>query len=186
MALEIPDDLTEKQYRVAEFVQEFLRENRGMSPTFQEIADGLKLRDRISARDFVERLIAKGYVERRPGRYRTLITTTKWQFRRDRKYAIEANRMVMVAIAEQPKLFQGWSSEKFDNLLSRRALGGELTIKGVLNEARKMNEDDAATEDFRALLQVEPARTVLLETLQGLKEQHTPRKRRQRCVSKGE
>lgn len=186
MPYDVPDDLTEKQYRVAEFLDEFRRENQGISPTFQEIADGLGLRDRVAARDFVERLISKGYVERRPGRYRNLVTTAKWQYRRDRKYAVEANPMVLTVVAEHPDVFKDWTPQKFDGLLSRRALGGELTVEGVLQEAEKINEDERLLQAVQGLLQVEPARQVLRETIQGLLERHTPRTRRKRNERQGE
>lgn len=184
--MHLPDDLTEKQYRVAEFIQNFRAENDGMSPTFQEIADGLGLRDRVSAREFAERLIAKGYLERRQGRYRNLITTAKWRFRHNRRYAVEANPQVMEAVAANPAVFAGWTSQKFDRLLSRRALGGELTEEGVLAEAEKINEDERALAAVEGLLQVEPARRVLLDTIQGLLERHTPRRRKERLPTAGE
>lgn len=59
------DALTINQRRVLDFIQEQMELN-GASPSLREIADNLGLSSHSSAQDYVETLIRKGALERRP------------------------------------------------------------------------------------------------------------------------
>ncbi|HEX4480009.1 MAG TPA: transcriptional repressor LexA [Rudaea sp.] len=59
------DVLTINQRRVLDFIQEQMELN-GVSPSLREIADNLGLSSHSSAQDYVEALIRKGALERRP------------------------------------------------------------------------------------------------------------------------
>lgn len=174
------DDLTTQQFEMAEFIAGYRERNDGLSPSYAEIAEALGICHRSNVREKLQRLIAKGYIEQAPGVPRSLKTTGKWELRRRREFGLAANPLVMQVVQEHPEEFHGWKPEQFDSLLSRRACGGELTEAGVLHEARKMNENETALNDCSALLEVDEAREVILQTLNELKERHTPGKRRRR------
>lgn len=59
------DTLTINQRRVLDFIQEQMELN-GVSPSLREIAENLGLSSHSSAQDYVEALIRKGALERRP------------------------------------------------------------------------------------------------------------------------
>ena len=59
------DALTINQRRVLDFIQQQMELN-GVSPSLREIADNLGLSSHSSAQDYVEALIRKGALERRP------------------------------------------------------------------------------------------------------------------------
>lgn len=184
MATQFVDDLTPKQYEIADFIARYREERDGLAPSYDEIAEAVGICHRSNVRDKLLRLIDKGYVEQTPGLQRSLKTTKKWELRRKRKFGMAANPMVMEVVLEHPETFEGWKADQFDSLLSRRAFGGELTAEGVLAEARKMNENSEALELCRALLEVDGARNEILSTLSNLKERHTPGKKKRRRTRK--
>src|ERR1700759_3140751 len=59
------DALTTNQRRVLDFIQDHL-ERHGVAPSLREIAENLGLSSHSSAQDYVEALIRKGVLERRP------------------------------------------------------------------------------------------------------------------------
>src|ERR1700748_2953900 len=59
------DALTTNQQRVLDFIQTYLEQN-GAAPSLREIAENLGLSSHSSAQDYVESLIRKGALERRP------------------------------------------------------------------------------------------------------------------------
>jgi repressor LexA len=59
------DALTTNQHRVLDFIQTYLEQN-GVAPSLREIAENLGLSSHSSAQDYVEALIRKGALERRP------------------------------------------------------------------------------------------------------------------------
>lgn len=178
MGLPFVDDLTPRQFEIAEFIANFRNERDGLSPSYAEIADAVGLSHRSNVRGQLQQLARKGYVEQSAGVQRSVKTTKKWELRRRRKFGMAANPLVMQVVLEHPEDFEGWKAEQFDSLLSRRAFGGELTAEGVLAEARRMTENESAVEELRALLEVEDARGEILELLAALKERHSPRRRK--------
>lgn len=66
------DGLTERQSEVLAFIRRFIGE-RGFSPSYQEIAEGVGLVSKSNAYTLVGALVERGYVSRpRGGRARTL------------------------------------------------------------------------------------------------------------------
>ena len=179
------DDLTRQQYEIVQFVHDYRARNDGLSPSYDEIGEALGICHRSNVRQKLMRLIAKGYIDQKSGAPRSLRTTEKWELRRRQKFGAAANPIVMEVVLEHPDVFSGWKAEQFDRLLSRRAFGGELTAEGVLHEAKRMQQNDTALADCRALLEVDGARDEILKLIESLKEAHTPRKRNSRRSPRG-
>ena len=63
--------LTEKQKAVFKFILKYRKENK-ISPTYREIADQLKLKEKSGAASHVNALVCKGWITRTPG-FRTIV-----------------------------------------------------------------------------------------------------------------
>lgn len=65
------DDLTPRQKQVYNFIRKYL-DNHGYPPTIREIQKGFKLKSTKGVKDHIDKLVEKGYLNRRDGSARAL------------------------------------------------------------------------------------------------------------------
>ena len=64
--------LTKKQQNIIDFIANFT-EQRGFSPSYREIMNGMGLKSVSSVAEHIENLVAKGALEKHPGEGRSLV-----------------------------------------------------------------------------------------------------------------
>jgi len=89
--------LTEKQYQVMEFVQDFIA-TRGISPTLQEIAEGRGGVTKITIYEHLNQLQRKGVIRRKPNEARSIKILQPVATRKSRAKAIFAMFMDVAGI----------------------------------------------------------------------------------------
>jgi transcriptional regulator with XRE-family HTH domain len=68
-----------------------------------------------------------------------------------------SNPAAAQALAEHPHLFAGWTAADFDELSSRVAVGGELTLDGALAAAQAMNHRRQLLKQVAVILESDQA-----------------------------
>jgi repressor LexA len=74
--------VTKRQKEVLDFVSNYVKD-RGYSPSYEEMADGLKLASVATVHKHVSALEAKAYLKRSANMSRSLEVTQKWQREQD-------------------------------------------------------------------------------------------------------
>ena len=161
----LPPELTERQEEFCRFVDDYQQMHDGLSPSFEEIAHGMDLKDRCSARQHFHLIEKKGYVTQQPGQTRSIRLTEKWRRYLNQKINALTNPMVEEVAAAYPELFAGWTAAQWEELRSIRGVGGEMTTQTVIEEARKITENREVVQQFQELLMCESTRQPTIEWL---------------------
>lgn len=157
----LPKELTEKQQAFCRFVDSYQQRN-GIGPTLDEIAAGMKLKGRSSARQHLKLVSKKGYVEYVPYSSRSVRLTDRWRQFLNRQFDQHTNPLVDVVADERPELFRGWTADEWAELRSVRGMGGAMTREAVVIEAEKINQNREARHKFEALLAAEATRQAVV------------------------
>ncbi len=72
--------LTRSERRVLEYIRRHLEENNYESPSYEEIARGVGLRSASNIQAHLEKLMAKGYLTKRPNSHRSIELTAPRRF----------------------------------------------------------------------------------------------------------
>jgi lambda repressor-like predicted transcriptional regulator len=86
---------------------------------------------------------------------------------RHRLFDRNTNPAVEEVIADNPRLFHGWTQDEFDELYSRFGIGGALTTDGTIQAAEAMNRRRELLQKVALLLETNESEllTTMIETL---------------------
>lgn len=144
-------ELTQKQIAFCRYIDSYQQRN-GIGPTLEEIAAGLRLSGRSSARQHLRLVAKKGHVEYVPHSARSIRLTEKWRQFLNRQADRQTNPIVDRVAESRAHLFDGWTADEWVQLRSVRGMGGAMTEQAVVRQAEAINENRRVRELFEALL----------------------------------
>lgn len=159
------EQLTEKQQAFCRFIDTYQQRN-GIGPTLDEIAEGMNLKGRSSARQHLKLVAKKGYVEYVPHSARSIRLADRWRQFLNRQFDQQTNPLVGAVAEECPELFRSWAADDWAELYSIRGVGGAMTREKVVIEAEKINQNREVRQMFEALLAADTTRETVVSWIE--------------------